>query len=97
MIMNKEDKELQKHLIDEMMKVYKTNPDVMIYMEALMKKYEEKEQEIDRLNNIIDELEKDINNQLMMTRVLDEYNEGYFDATLHYYNKLKELKDGNNE
>ena len=55
--MNKEDKELQKHLIDEMMKVYKTNPDVMIYMEALMKKYEEKEQEIDRLNNIINGME----------------------------------------
>lgn len=56
--MNKEDKELQKHLIDEMMKVYKTNPDVMIYMEALMKKYEEKEQEIDRLNNVIEIMEK---------------------------------------
>ena len=56
--MIKEDKELQKHLIDEMMKVYETNPDVMIYMEALMKKYEEKEQEIDRLNNVINELEK---------------------------------------
>lgn len=49
--------------------------------------------EVVRLNNIINELEKDINNQLMMTRVLDEYNEGYIDATLHYYNKLKELKE----
>lgn len=43
--MNKEDKGLQKQLVDEMMKVSKTNPDVMIYMQALMKKYEELEKE----------------------------------------------------
>lgn len=43
--MNKENKKLQKHLIDEIMKVSKTNPDVIIYIEALMKKYEELEQE----------------------------------------------------
>lgn len=43
--MNKEDKKIQKHLVDEMMKVSKTNPDVMIYMQTLMKKYEELEQE----------------------------------------------------
>ena len=43
--MNKKDKKLQKHLVDEMMKVSKTNPDVIIYMEVLMKKYEELEQE----------------------------------------------------
>lgn len=43
--MNKEDKKLQKHLVDEMMKVSKTNPDVIIYMGALIKKYEELEQE----------------------------------------------------
>ena len=43
--MNKEDKKLQKHLVDEMMKVSETNPDVIIYMEALMKKYEELKQE----------------------------------------------------
>ena len=42
---------------------------------------------------IVDELEKDINSQLTMTRELDKYNEGFFDATLHYYNKLKELKE----
>lgn len=43
--MSEEDKKLKKHLVDEMMKVYETNPDVMFYMEALMKKYEELEQE----------------------------------------------------
>lgn len=43
--MSEEDKKLQKHLVDEMMKVSETNPDVMFYMEALMKKYEELEQE----------------------------------------------------
>lgn len=51
--MNKEDKKLQKHLVDEMMKVSKTNPDVMIYMQALMESYEKLEQKVDRLNNII--------------------------------------------
>ena len=42
--MNNEDKKMQKQLVDEMMKVSKTNPDVMIYMQALMQKYEELEQ-----------------------------------------------------
>lgn len=43
--MNKEDKKIQKQLVDEMMKVSQTNPDVMIYMQALMKSYEKLEQE----------------------------------------------------
>ena len=48
--------------------------------------------EITQLTNNWNELEKDINNQLMMTRKFDDYNEGFFDATLHYYNKMKEIK-----
>ena len=58
--MSEEDRKLQKHLVDEMMKVSKTNPDVMFYMEALMKKYEELEQKVEQL-----EKEKDY---------LDDYN-----------------------
>lgn len=50
--MSEEDRKLQKHLVDEMMKVSKTNPDVMFYMEALMKKYEELEQKVEQLENI---------------------------------------------
>ena len=53
--MSEEDRKLQKHLVDEMMKVSKTNPDVMFYMEALMKKYEELEQKVEQLENIIKE------------------------------------------
>lgn len=53
--MNKEDKKLQKHLVDEMMKVSQTNPDVMYYMETLMKSYEKLEQELERYKNIIKE------------------------------------------
>lgn len=49
--------------------------------------------ELDQLTNNWNELEKDINNQLMMTRKFDDYNEGFFDATLHYYNKMKEIKE----
>lgn len=86
--MSKEDKELQKHLIDEMMQVYKTNPDVMIYMEVLMKKYEEKEQKIDRLNNILDELEK------WLKENIDDMKYSTYDDVL---DKLKELKENNNE
>ena len=47
--MSEEDRKIQKHLVDEMMKVSKTNPDVMVYMEALMKKYEELEQKVEQL------------------------------------------------
>lgn len=43
--MSEEDKKIRKHLVDEMMKVSKTNPDVMLYMQALMKNYEKLEQE----------------------------------------------------
>lgn len=89
--MNKEDKELQKHLIDEMMKVYKTNPDVMIYMEALMKKYEEKEQEIDRLNNVINELEKWLKEDLKQVYRDAGYRNNIINEVL---DKLKELKEG---
>lgn len=60
--------------------------------EALIKN---QKKEIERLNNIIDGLEKDINNQLTMTREFDKYNEGFFNATLRYYNKLNELKGDN--
>lgn len=43
--MSDEDKKLQKHLVDEMMEVYETNPNVMIYMQSLMENYEKLEQE----------------------------------------------------
>lgn len=59
--MNKEDKKLRKHLVDEMMKVSKTNPDVMYYMEALMKSYEELEKK-----NI------DLSQQLLSKKISDK-------------------------
>lgn len=43
--MSEEDKKLQKDLVDEMMKVYETNPNVMLYMQALMECYEKLEVE----------------------------------------------------
>ena len=48
-MMNKEDKKIQENLVNEMMKVSKTNPDVMIYMQSLMKCYEELELENEKL------------------------------------------------
>ena len=50
--MSEEDRKLQKHLVDEMMKVSESNPDVMFYMEALMKKYEDLQQKVEQLENI---------------------------------------------
>lgn len=83
--MNKEDKKLQKHLVNEMMKVSKTNPDVMIYMQTLMENYEQLEQKVDRLNNIINELE----NKLLELRLTDVDGKTIVYRLL---DKLKELK-----
>lgn len=58
--MSNEDKKLQKHLVDEMMKVYKTNPDVMIYMQSLMENYEKLEQENKQLIEINKNKQKEI-------------------------------------
>lgn len=54
--MSEEDKKLQKHLVNEMMKVSETNHDVMYYMEALMKYCIEIEEERDNLNSIMQEI-----------------------------------------
>ena len=43
--MSEEDKNIQKHLVDEMMKVFETNPDVILYMQSLMENYQKLEQE----------------------------------------------------
>lgn len=59
--MSEEDRKLQKHLVDEMMKVSESNPDVMFYMESLMKKYEELEQKVEQLESIIKEAIEYIN------------------------------------
>ena len=89
--MNKEDKKLQKHLVDEMMKVSETNPDVMIYMQSLMKCYEDLEKEIDRLNNIISELEKYLEKIIVDSKAGSSIYYNY----LNIYNYLKELKENN--
>ena len=56
--MDKEDRKLQKYLVDEMMKVSKTNPDVMIYMQALMEKYEDLQQRINKAIESIEDCKK---------------------------------------
>ena len=58
---------------------------------------EEKDKEIERLNNIINELEKDIDLELYKTRANDEYNEGLFNAFRYVKNKLEELKEVNKD
>jgi len=72
--------------------------------EDLLKNYyekmeiiEEQDKEIERLNNIINELEKDIDLELYKTRTNDEYNKGLFNAFRYVKNKLQELKGSDKE
>lgn len=51
-----EDKKLQEDLVNEMMKVSKTNHDVMIYMQSLMKCYEDLENENQQLKKQKDDV-----------------------------------------
>lgn len=95
--MNKEDKKLRKHLVDEMMKVSQTNPDVMYYMEALMKSYEKLEQELERCKNIINTVRNCILTDISMlkTRRPEMSKEEIImrlEATVKSLDKLKELK-----
>ena len=48
--------------------------------------------EIDRLNGIIKELEKDLDLELTKLRHSDEYNKGLFNAFKYTKDKLQELK-----
>jgi hypothetical protein len=79
---NEEDKKLQKQLVDEMMKVSKTNPDVMIYMQALMENYEKLEKKLDQSKNNWEEL-----------KVYMKQNEGLY--ILNALNKMEELEENN--
>lgn len=54
--MNKEDKKLREDLVNEMMKVYETNPDVIIYIHSLMKCYENLEKENQQLKKQKDDV-----------------------------------------
>ena len=54
--------------------------------------YEQQKEEIERLNNILNELEKDIDLELYKTRANDEYNEGLFNAFRYVKDKLQEFK-----
>ena len=82
--MNKEDKKIQKQLVDEMMKVSKTNPNVMIYMQALMKCYEDLEKELDQYKNNWEELKK-------MFEADEHFEDGCYCGEI--LNKMKELEE----
>lgn len=58
--MSEEMKKKQKQIVDEMMKVYETNPDVINYMEALMKFCIDLLQKVEQLENIRKEQEKEL-------------------------------------
>ena len=77
--MNEEDKKLQKQLVDEMMKVSKTNPDVMIYMQALMKCYEDLEKENNELSKMCELYSKSLYNADLKRaeKELDQYKNNW--------------------
>ena len=71
--MSEEDKKLQKHLVDEMMKVYETNPDVMLYMQSLMENYDKLEQENKQLKEKIDKAIDFLHNNTMIGHCKEHY------------------------
>lgn len=85
--MSEEDRKLQKHLVDEMMKVSESNPDVMFYMEALMKKYEELEQKVEQLENIRKEIKEYIEKNVVCCKNSDMLVELNVDDLLNILNK----------
>jgi hypothetical protein len=88
-IVNNEDEKIRNHLVDEMMKVSETNPDVMIYMQSLMKCYEDLEKEIARLNNITNKLDELIE-QYSKNDYYYKYNGKYLKSEI--ISDLKALK-----
>lgn len=91
--MNNEDKKMQKQLVDEMMKVSKTNPDVMIYMQSLMKCYEDLEKELDQYKNNWEELKKWISTEARIELYGDGKGFRTFLDEKDVLNKMKELEE----
>lgn len=82
--MNKEDKKLQKHLVEEMMKVSKTNPDVMYYMESLMEYCLKIEKENKKQKEVLDKI-KDLLKEYKYTNIED------YPRIMEFYRKLEKL------
>lgn len=76
---------------------------LQIPKEDLLTNYMFQEQEINRLNNIINELEKELKEYLNRTGECKKYVDTFYSQAIyndikHILNKLKELKgSGNNE
>ena len=75
---------------------------VIYQLEVYKKWYEEQQEEIERLNNIIDELEKYIKEEIIEGNKkpedykrygLEDYVKGQLTAYVNTLNKLKELKE----
>ena len=62
--MSEEMKKKQKQIVDEMMKVYETNPDVINYMEALMKFCIDLQQKVEQLDKENDDLKNRLDNEV---------------------------------
>lgn len=68
-----------------------------IFCEAFLQrdaKIHQKEQEIYRLNNIIDELEKESHLGMLENQNNNDYAKGLYCAYAYINNKIKELKGG---
>lgn len=93
--MNNEDKKLQKKLVDEMMKVSETNPDVMIYMQALMKCYEDLEKENNELSKMCELYSKSLYNADLKRaeKELDQYKNNWEELKKWLEQEYLEWKD----
>ena len=85
--MNKEDK-IVKEIFETLIKYTNLTPDAIDDLYYLQGYIEEKDKEIERLNNIIDELEKYMNEERINNGQIDEW------TIMEIQMKLKELKEG---
>ena len=99
--MNKE--EIQEYLkrVDELeLKLDEEDKDTLQWLifgyNECAKLLYEKEQELDRLNNVINELEKWLIEYRTFIDIPDYYEEGIIDCLDEVLDKLKELKEKNN-
>ena len=77
-------------------KIYKDkNASLQFEKQKLYRALLNREREIERLNDIINELEKDIELELMKTREPSEFNKGLHNAFGYIKGKLQKLKENN--
>ena len=68
-----------------------------LYEDYLKEQIKQKDKEIERLNNIINKIEKESYLGMKENTNNNDYSKGLYTAYQYINNKLKELKENNNE